>query len=79
MLQILEESERAGVLADLERDIILNDLREVYAELKYSDKSQECEINTPTASTTPTAPAIPTEEVESEPEVEVELIFDEES
>uniref|UniRef100_UPI004056B41F hypothetical protein n=1 Tax=Alistipes sp. TaxID=1872444 RepID=UPI004056B41F len=79
MLQILEESERAGVLADLERDIILNDLREVYAELKYSDKSQECEINTPTASTTPTAPATPTEEVESEPEVEVELIFDEES
>ena len=35
MLQILEESERVGALSDLERDIILNDLREVYAELKF--------------------------------------------
>lgn len=35
MLQILEESERVEALADIERDIILNDLREAYAELKF--------------------------------------------
>ena len=91
VLQIVEESERVGALSDLERDIILNDLREVYAELKYSDESRVCETNTPT---TPIAPITPTEEVKSEPEpeeqyepevepdnepeVEVELIFDEE-
>lgn len=94
MLQILEESERVGAMSDLERDIILNDLREAYAELKYSDESRVCETNTPT---TPIAPIPPIEEVksepesepaeeheqevdgENEPEVEVELIFDEES
>ena len=92
VLQIVEESERVGALSDLERDIILNDLREVYAELKYSDESRVCETNTPT---TPIAPIPPTEEVkpepesepaeehepevdgENEPEVEIELIFDE--
>ena len=92
VLQIVEESERVGALSDLERDIILNDLREVYAELKYSDESRVCETNTPTI---PIAPIPHTEEVkpepepaekpepavdaeeENEPEVEVELIFDE--
>ena len=100
MLQIVEESERVGVLSDLERDIILNDLREVYAELKFGiteNEKQKTENEEPSeiAPTTPIVPIIATEEVrsepepaekpepavdaeeENEPEVEVELIFDE--
>ena len=35
MLQILEDAERNGALSDIERDILLADLREAYAELKF--------------------------------------------
>ena len=35
MLQIVEESEQVGALADIERDILLAELREAYAELKF--------------------------------------------
>ena len=41
MLQIIEESERVGALADIERDIILNDLREAYAELTFGKTENE--------------------------------------
>lgn len=77
VLQILEESERVGALSDLERDIVLNDLREVYAELKFGiteNEKQKTENEEPSeiAPTTPIAPIPPTEEVKSEPEVEPE-------
>ncbi len=73
MLQILEESERVGALSDLERDIVLNDLREVYAELKFGiteNEKQKTENEEPSeiAPTTPIVPIPPTEEVKSEPE-----------
>lgn len=73
MLQILEESERVGALSDLERDIILNDLREVYAELKFGitgneKQKTENEESSEIAPTTPIVPIPPTEEVKSEPE-----------
>ncbi len=90
MLQIVEESERVGALSDLERDILLNDLREAYAELKFGITENE---NRKTESddfsvvpTTPTEeiksepePAVePEVEADDEPEVEVKIIFDEE-
>ena len=101
-LQILEDAERVGMLSDIERDILLTELREAYAELKYSDERQETKderqsnveeesvveetveesvVELPIA---PIAPITPTEEEqdeeqeETEPEVEVELIFNEE-
>ena len=40
-LQILEDAERVGMLSDIERDILLTELREAYAELKYSDERRE--------------------------------------
>ena len=83
MLQILEESERVGALSDLERDILLNELREAYSEIKFSateneEQKQEQKVKT---STSPIAPTIPNEEeqTEEEPEVEVELLFEEET
>ncbi|MBR2860019.1 MAG: hypothetical protein IKB90_08080 [Alistipes sp.] len=101
-LQILEDAERVGMLSDIERDILLTELREAYAELKYSDERRETKderqsnveeesvveksveesvVELPIA---PIAPITPTEEEqdeeqeETEPEVEVELIFNEE-
>lgn len=73
VLQILEESERVGALSDLERDIVLNDLREVYAELKFGiteNEKQKTENEEPSeiATTTPVVTIPPTEEVKSEPE-----------
>ena len=85
MLQIVEESERVGSLAEIERDIILHELQEAYAELKFGQteneklKTENEVIEKPTEElpVTPIAPI--EEEVEEEPEVEVELIFDEEA
>ena len=101
-LQILEDAERVEVLSDIERDILLTELREAYAELKYSDERQEtkderqsnveeesvveksAEESAAELPIAPIAPITPTEEEqdeeqeESEPEVEVELIFNEE-
>lgn len=79
VLQILEGADHKGVLSDIERDIVLGELREAYAELKFG--KTENEEQPQTAPTTPIAPVTPTEKVETEeePEVEVELIFDEES
>lgn len=101
MLQIVEESERVGALADIERDILLAELREAYTELKFGEerseeigeRSEEMgesseEIAEPIAEEpavaelpiTPIAPITPIDEGEDndEPEVEVELIFEEE-
>lgn len=85
MLQIVEEAEREGVLADLERDILLNDLREAYAELKFGEKEEESGHIADTSHVVPTTPIEEAksepevnDDVEEEPEVEVELIFDEE-
>lgn len=85
MLQIVEEAEREGVLADLERDILLNDLREAYAELKFGEKEEESSHIADTSHVVPTTPIEEAksepevnDDVEEEPEVEVELIFDEE-
>jgi hypothetical protein len=86
MLQIVEEAEREGVLADLERDILLNDLREAYAELKFGEKEEESGHIADTSHVVPTTPIEEAksepeinDDVEEEPEVEVELIFDEEA
>ena len=96
-LQILEDAERVEVLSDIERDILLTELREAYAELKFG-KTENGELKTeneevaeeqvvePTEEPVaeppiaPIAPITPTEEEqeETEPEVEVELIFNEE-
>lgn len=88
MLQIVEESERVGALADIERDILLAELREAYTELKFGEeRSEEIgesseEIGEPIAEEPAVAelPITPIDEDEDndEPEVEVELIFEEE-
>ena len=106
-LQILEDAERVGMLSDIERDILLTELREAYAELRFGktenverrtenetdvaeaqavepaveESVEESVVELPIA---PIAPITPTEEKqdeeqeETEPEVEVELIFNEE-
>lgn len=94
VLQIVEEAERTGLLSDLEKDIALNELREAYAELKFGitengERKMENEEQEQTENEEeqqeippiiPIAPITPIEEEpEEEPEVEVELIFDEES
>ena len=88
MLQIVEESERVGALSDIERDILLAELREAYAELKFGQtengklKIENEADEKPAAVELPIAPSVTStpieEEVEEEPEVEVELVFDEE-
>ena len=82
MLQIVEESERVGSLAEIERDIILHELQEAYAELKFGQTENgklktENEVDEePAVVELPIAPI--EEEAEEEPEVEVELVFNEE-
>ncbi len=79
MLQIVEEAERVGALADIERDILLGELREAYAELKFGATENEELPKVVDDEEDPTL-AVPEQPEESdEPEVEVELIFDEES
>ena len=96
MLQIVEESEQVGALADIERDILLAELREAYAELKFGKtengewkteneevaEEQVAESAEESAVELPIAPITPTEEEQEEesdePEIEVELIFNEE-
>ena len=69
MLQILEDVERAGVMSDLEKDMILADLREAYSEVKFGVVLSE---NNAPAQTEPEA------EESGEPEMEVEIVFAEE-
>ncbi len=73
MLQIVESAERGGALADIERDILLEELRKAYAELKFGNV--ECEADE-AAPVTPFIPAEEESEEESEEkEIEVELLF----
>ena len=69
MLQILEDVERAGVMSDLEKDMLLADLREAYSEVKFGAVLGENTVS-----------AQPESEVEEcdEPEMEVEILFAEE-
>ena len=82
MLQIVEGTECVDSLADIERDILLAELREAYAELKFGQTENgklktENEVDEePAVVELPIAPI--EEEAEEEPEVEVELVFDEE-
>lgn len=73
MLQILEDAERNGALSDIERDILLADLREAYAELKFGTAES---AETPATPIAPVAPLAEVAELEKA-EVEVEIIFDE--
>ena len=66
MLQIVEESELVGVLADIERDILLGELREAYTELKFGKTENKNE-----AVNEIVAPAVEEEGV-AEPAVEEE-------
>ena len=88
VLQMLEGVECVDMLSDIERDIVLSELREAYAELKFGVKES---VKTEKEET-PIVPVIPApiaeekaeEKVEEddeeeceEPEVEVELVFNE--
>ncbi len=67
MLQILEDVERAGVMSDLEKDMILADLREAYSDVKFGMVLSEN-----------STPAQAESEECNEPEMEVEILFAEE-
>ena len=80
VLQILEDVERVGTISDIERDIVLNELREAYQEVRFADvASLKASVEPSVADTPvpPVAPVVEADEESSEPEVEVELIFDE--
>ena len=74
VLQIVEEAERTGALSDLERDIVLAELREAYAELKFADYSEVAKVENATLP----QPQEPEVEESDEPEMEIEIIFNEE-
>ena len=79
MLQIVEGAECNGALADIERDILLNELREAYTALKFGEVEVahvEPKVEAPAEVVVPVLPAEEDEESE-ENEIEVELIFDE--
>ena len=91
MLQIVADAEQSGAMSALEQDIILAELREAYAELRFGTENgkltteneiseQEVVAEQEPTVELPIAPIAPTEEDEDddEPEVEVELIFNEE-
>lgn len=85
VLQILGDAERAGALSDLERDIILAELREAYSEVKFGVECAESEVEPEVV-----APVVPQaepqtelqpeldDEQDDEPEVEFEIIYNEE-
>ena len=79
MLQIVEGAECNGALADIERDILLNELREAYTALKFGAVEVAHVEPKVEAAAEPVAPVLPVEEDEEseENEIEVELIFDE--
>ena len=77
VLQIVEEAERVGALSDIERDMVLAELREAYAEVKFGTCVGEKEVVVPVAPVAPETPQTEVEEEEDEPEMEVEIIFNE--
>ena len=93
VLQILEDAERAGALSDLERDMVLSDLREAYAEVRFVGVTESVKEEVKAEPTPVVVPVVPVaepavepvakpepmdEDEEDEPEVEVELLFNEE-
>ena len=84
VLQIVEEAERTGALSDLERDIILAELREAYSEVKFNlderrETRDESEVVVPVAPIVPEAPQHEVDEdEENEQEMEFEIIYNEE-
>ena len=76
VLQIVEDAERTGVLSDLEKDIVLSELREAYAELKFAITENG---ERKTENEEEQQGIAPINHIEEEPEVEVELLFDESS
>lgn len=87
VLQIVEEAERAGAMSDLERDIVLAELREAYSEVKFgmecTEQNVEQEVVAPLATQSESEPQPQTEveeqeEQDNEPEVEFEIIYNEE-
>lgn len=77
VLQIIEETERVGAMSDLERDIVLGELREAYMCVKFGI----AESTTEPIASAPLQQEPDSEvdsEVDNEPEVEFEIIFNEE-
>mgnify|MGYP003293837260 CR=1 FL=1 len=79
VLQILEESERTGALSELERDIVLVELREAYSEIKFLDEKRETENESKIESESTPVTSTEEEQTDDEPEVEVELLFAEDT
>ncbi|MBR4850309.1 MAG: hypothetical protein IKV09_05210 [Alistipes sp.] len=77
VLQIVEEAERVGALSDIERDMVLAELREAYADVKFGTCVGEKEVVVSVAPVAPETPPTEVEEEEDEPEMEVEIIFNE--
>ena len=83
VLQMLAGVERVEALSDIERDMILADLREAYAAVKFGKAEEnEMEVVAPVVEQSVESVAEPEsepDEVEDdEPEMEVEIIFNEE-
>ena len=76
MLQIVADAEQSGAMSAIERDIILAELREAYAELRFGTENEESREEIEDNLSTLNSPF--STEDDDEPEVEVELIFNEE-
>ena len=72
MLQIVEDSERVGALADIERDILLNELREAYTELKFgqTENGERKTENEPVDAELPITPIVPSIPIVAEEKVD---------
>ena len=80
VLQILEDVERVGTISDIERDIVLGELREAYLELRFATKVECAEPKAEEVAPVQPIADEPVEENEAEsdePEVEFEIIFNE--
>ena len=80
VLQILEDVERVGTISDIERDIVLGELREAYLELRFATKVECVEPKAETVAPVQPIADEPVDENEAEsdePEVEFEIIFNE--
>ena len=87
VLQILEDAERSGAMSELEKDMVLAELREAYSDVKFGvvacETQEENEVIAPVLPTpepepTPAPEVEETEAEDDEPEMEVEIIFNEE-
>jgi hypothetical protein len=81
VLQILEDAERAGALSDLERDMVLSDLREAYAEVRFVGVTESVKEEVkaePTPVVVPVVPVVPVAEPAVEPVAKPEPIDEDE-